>query len=207
MRALVPPDTPYMACTATATRSVHKEVVSILEMEGCIQVSMSPDRHNIYYEVRPCTDIDSDFSELVSSLRENLTSTPRVIVYCRSLDMCANLYAHFHYELVNNSYHPPNAPHVNDNRNVPCQHSTVQQGYHLAEDGKLDVPENRLLFIRETTLRVVYHAPLLKNMRLSQRSYSLLKNLQSYQLLGKFEWSISYLEIAVCFIVGCYHGP
>ena len=34
LRALVPAGTPLMACTATASRSVRKEVIDVLEMAG-----------------------------------------------------------------------------------------------------------------------------------------------------------------------------
>lgn len=40
---------------------------------------------------------------------------PCVIVYCHSLDMCVDLYAHFHYELGNDSYYPPGADATSDN--------------------------------------------------------------------------------------------
>ena len=57
---------------------------------------MSPDRPNIFYEAKVRTDIDTDFRDLVASLRENMVSTPRV---CQSLNMCSELFAHFLYEL------------------------------------------------------------------------------------------------------------
>ena len=47
-RAFVPPGTPLMACTATASMSVKKEVIESLEMTGCVEVTASPDRPNIY---------------------------------------------------------------------------------------------------------------------------------------------------------------
>ena len=42
IRALVLPNTPLMACTATATPSIRKEVASTLEMIEYVTVSMSP---------------------------------------------------------------------------------------------------------------------------------------------------------------------
>ena len=57
-------------------------------------------------EMKPCTDIDADFWPLVSTLREKAVHAPRVLIYCQSLDMCAELYAHFHHELQEASYYP-----------------------------------------------------------------------------------------------------
>ena len=52
IRALVPPNTPLMACTATATPSIRKEVASTLEMIEYVTVCMSPNRTNIKYHAR-----------------------------------------------------------------------------------------------------------------------------------------------------------
>ena len=124
---LSPPGTPYMACTATVTRSVYKEVISALEMVNCVKVSTSPDRPNIYYEVKPRTDVHADLSNLLSSLRAQLVRAPRVVVYCRSLDTCARLYAHFHYKLGSASYYPAGAPQLSDNRLFGMFHACTDQ--------------------------------------------------------------------------------
>ena len=70
-----------------------------LEMIDCEFISTSPDRANIFFEVHPRTEIDIDLKPVVCSLVEHKIGAPHVIVYYRSLDMCANLYAHFHHEL------------------------------------------------------------------------------------------------------------
>ena len=127
MRAFVPPGTPLMACTATASMSVKKEIIESLEMTGCVEVTASPDRPNIFYEVKPRSDVDTDFLPLVSTLREKSINTPRVLVYCQSLDMCADLYAHFHYELGEASYHPPGSPHLSDFRLFGMFHASTPQ--------------------------------------------------------------------------------
>ena len=85
LRALVPSRTPFMACTATATKSDKMEVLESLEMGGCVEVSVSPDRPNIYYEARARTDLEADFEGLLSSLSTQAIHAPRVIVYCPSL--------------------------------------------------------------------------------------------------------------------------
>ena len=118
-----------MACTATATGSIYQEVVSSLEMINCMKIIRSPDRPNIFYEVKVRTDINSDFSILLSTLREkhNVIETPRVIVYCRSLNTCSNLYAHFHYELGATSYYPPGSPELSDHKLFGMFHACTPQ--------------------------------------------------------------------------------
>ena len=74
LRSLLLPNTPYMACTTTITKSVRKEVVESLEMSECVFVSVSPNRPNIYYEVHMRTEIETDFADLLSSLSTELVS-------------------------------------------------------------------------------------------------------------------------------------
>ena len=53
---------------------------------------------------------------IVKDLR-NKQNAQRVLIYCRSLNMCADLFAHFSYALGEaNSYFPSNAEHISDNR-------------------------------------------------------------------------------------------
>ena len=66
-------------------------------MSGCDFFSASLDRPNIFYEVLPCTDIETDIQSVVQSLKEYVRIS--VIVYCHSLNICADPYAHFHLEL------------------------------------------------------------------------------------------------------------
>ena len=116
IRALVTRGTPFFACTATVTRGVREEVMRSLEMVDSEFVYTSPDRPNIFYEVHPRVDIDTDMLSVVQSLKELRSNAPRVLIYCRSLDTCANLYAHFLYELGDESYHPLGADKVSVNR-------------------------------------------------------------------------------------------
>ena len=90
MRAIVPEKTPYLACTATATKSIREEVLKSLDMYDCDFVFTSPDRPNIFYEVRPRTEIDLDMKPFLCSLKNDLVKAPRVIVYCKSLNLCAD---------------------------------------------------------------------------------------------------------------------
>ena len=77
---------------------------------------MSPNQPNIYYEVRPHLDVEEDMAPIVKDLR-NKQNAQRVLIYCRSLNMCADLFAHFSYAVGEaNSYFPSNAEHISDNR-------------------------------------------------------------------------------------------
>ena len=64
-------------------------------MSEVVTVKLSPNRSNIMYVVRR-TELETDFSESLSTLKKKLIDTPRVIYYCRTLMMiCADLFSHF----------------------------------------------------------------------------------------------------------------
>ena len=105
-----------LAATAIVTPVMREDVIDNLDMKGCQLVSMSPDRPNITYCVRVCTTVEDDFVHIVEDLRSNSLNANRVIVYCRSLNMCSDLYAHFLYELQDKSYYPLDAEQISDNR-------------------------------------------------------------------------------------------
>lgn len=94
-----------------------------LEMFPHKFISASPDRSNIYYEVFPRSDIELDLSDLVSELKAKKITTPRVIIYCRSHNMCADLYCLFLKNLGDESYHPPGAEKVSRNRMFGMYHA------------------------------------------------------------------------------------
>ena len=90
LHAFVPRGVPLLPATATATPSVRKEVINLLDMKGCELVFVSPDCPDIYYEFRKRINIEMDFAPLIA-LNVNAS---RVIVYCRSLNVVADLSAY-----------------------------------------------------------------------------------------------------------------
>lgn len=116
IRALVPPGTPLIALTATVTKLTRVDICRKLELSAYKFISISPDRPNLYYEVIPRTDIDTDLSSIATELKLHRIKMPRIIFYCRSLNLCADLYCYFLNRLGDDSYYPPNAPKLSDNR-------------------------------------------------------------------------------------------
>lgn len=120
---LVPSGVPLLAATATVTRAVRDDVINKLDMRGCEIVCVSPDRPNTYYDVRPRTTMEADLQHLVGHLRTYGSRAERVIVYCQSLDMCADLYEYFHCSLGDSSYYPAGSSQVSDNRLFGMYHA------------------------------------------------------------------------------------
>ena len=61
-------------------------------MSEVVTVKLSPNRSNIMYVERR-TDLETDFSESLSTLKEKQKDTLRVVVYCRTMMICADLFS------------------------------------------------------------------------------------------------------------------
>ena len=75
---------------ASVTR---KDIIDCFDMNECVMISASPNRPNIFYAVCKRTTIDEDMGHIVKDVKINNLKSNRIIVYCRSLNMCAELYA------------------------------------------------------------------------------------------------------------------
>ena len=112
-----------MALTATVTNEMRKDIIDRLDMQGCAILSASPNRPNI--SVRTYTTLEEDLASVIEDVRIHSIKANRVIIYCRSLNMCAELYAHFLYVLGEKSYYPQGAPELCENRLFAMFHSST----------------------------------------------------------------------------------
>ena len=96
-------------------------------MVSCKIVYVSPDRGNIYYEAFTRTDMEQDMFPLLEELRQNKIKMPRVIIYCKSLNLCSSLYFFFLSNLGPESYYPLGTVEVSDNRLFGMYHAQTPQ--------------------------------------------------------------------------------
>ena len=115
-----------MACSATVTPQVRKECVEKLDMTDCEFVSHSPDRPNIIYRVKCQSNIE-DLSSVINALKTHFINAPRTIVYTRSLNSCANLFATFQEVMGKQQYYPDGAAKISDNRLFGMFHANTTQ--------------------------------------------------------------------------------
>ena len=118
---------PMLATTATVTEAMRGDITEKLDMAGCSIISVSPNKPNICYEVVKTSTVDEDFDSIVQDLAAHNIQARRILVYYQSLDMCSALYAHFLYTLGDNSYYPPGAQHMSDNRSFGMYHSCTDE--------------------------------------------------------------------------------
>ena len=107
-----------IAVTATVNATTRKDIIQKLDMNGCTFVYASPDRPNICYSVKPRTDLSTDLTHVLDDLQTNYIKEMHVIIYCKSLNVCADLYAHFLYELGSIKYYPPGTEETASNHLV-----------------------------------------------------------------------------------------
>ena len=69
----------------------------------------------IFSTVLRSTDTESDLNPYLESLKQFRVKSPRTIVYCRSLNVCSELYTYFLYELGEKAYYPDSVDKVSDN--------------------------------------------------------------------------------------------
>ena len=96
-------------------------------MSEIVTVKLSPNHSNIMYAERRRTDLEIDFSESLSTLKEKQKDTLRVVVYCRTLMICADLFSRFSYEMGKSQYYPPSAPELSENRLFGMFHARTPQ--------------------------------------------------------------------------------
>ena len=119
----MPLGAPLIALTATVTKAMRLDICKKLEMTDSTLVYAPPNRPNIYYKVVGKNDIEQDLSPLASRLKAMKVTMPRTVIYCRSLNVCSDLYAFFLTFLADDSYYPPESTHISDNRLFGMYHA------------------------------------------------------------------------------------
>lgn len=79
------PGVPFMALTATANNRVKEDIASQLNMRGCLMLTASFNRKNLYYEIRPKTK--KVLAEMAAFIKKDHAGETG-IVYCLSQRMC-----------------------------------------------------------------------------------------------------------------------
>ncbi|XP_023930264.1 ATP-dependent DNA helicase hus2/rqh1 [Lingula anatina] len=94
LRSLVRQGVPFMALTATASRRTQQKVMKTLNMKKPHKIVRSPCRANIKLVVHKVDkSLETTFAWLVMELRTYKQTMPKVLIYCKSVKECADIYA------------------------------------------------------------------------------------------------------------------
>ncbi len=84
-----------MALTATATKTLQRQIAYFLGMYLPKVIAVPPCKNNIMYSVTSHTSLKNTFEPLSKKLKEEGTNMFRMIIYCRSIVDCADIYEFF----------------------------------------------------------------------------------------------------------------
>ena len=74
-------------------------------MDTCVIINQSPNRKNIAYAVQAVTGgAGQTFASIIKELREKKICVERVIIYCQTIKICANIYGVFKEKLGQDMY-------------------------------------------------------------------------------------------------------
>lgn len=118
LRSLIPPQVHIMALTATATSYVRLSVSKTLGMKEPVVISAPPCLANVTYIVNDFTSIEDNLMYLVDKLKTEGISMGRVIIYCKRVQDCADLYIFFKENLGSYFLSPTHAPDLSKFRVV-----------------------------------------------------------------------------------------
>ena len=126
VRSILPQDVHVMALTATATKTLRKDVCDVLGMESPVLVSLSPDKDNIKYIVAAHLTMEKTFGPITDQLYERHADIGRTIIFCQKLDDCCKLYRYFRQKLGDHFTFPYGSPDLCQNRIVDMFHSCTE---------------------------------------------------------------------------------
>ena len=107
-----------MALTATATADTRAIILNTLGMKDVHIVTQSPDRPNFTYSVHAMSKLESTFGPCIQQLKEKRRNFKRLLIFCRTIKDCSQIYEMFLQQLGNNFTEPPNAPNLSPFRLV-----------------------------------------------------------------------------------------
>ena len=118
LRSIVSSNVCFMALTATATRATFEIIIERLSLNNPVVVGISPNRPNIFLSVAPHIKLNCFAKEVGDKLKSERLSYPKSIIFCRSYQDCANMYAAVIHNLGKEKTEPPGYPNLLEYRLV-----------------------------------------------------------------------------------------
>ena len=129
VRSILPKGVNIMALTATATGANRRSIMETLGMSAqSTIVSVCPSKSNVMYSVAKFSSFDDAFGNVIASLKEDKISG-RIIILCRTINDCSDLYLHFKTKLGSKFLCPSDAPDLCEYRLVEVYHSLLEPSH------------------------------------------------------------------------------
>ena len=75
-------------------------------------IGLQPDKENIKYLVKPCLSVGEISSVLDDELLRERSNMPKTVLFCRTLQHCADIYMALRRKLEQNITDPPGLPNL-----------------------------------------------------------------------------------------------
>ncbi len=113
VRSLLPGGMNIMALTATAVKTLRVTVSRTIGLQNPFVISLCPCQRNLVYAVGKFNStVDSCLEPVICRLKDKRSKLPRVIIYCRTLQDCSDIYISFRNSLGIHFTEPPGAPDI-----------------------------------------------------------------------------------------------
>ena len=92
IRCLIPSSVNLLALTATVTRESFDSICKSLLLDNLVLIGLPPNRANIKYIVKECPSINELCHQLTNELMSKRQNVPKTVLFCRSLQSCADVF-------------------------------------------------------------------------------------------------------------------
>ena len=116
LRSIIPSSVHIMALTATATHRTFEVVSERLSLCDPVIVGLSPNRPNIFLSMIQPIPLVELAKRISDDLKKERLNYAKTVIFCRSYQDCANLYACIVQYLGKDKTEPPGYPNVLENR-------------------------------------------------------------------------------------------
>ena len=146
VHSILPDRLNIMALTAMATKTLRYSISQTIGMHNPYVIAIAPCKRNIMYTVKMFESVEITFKPVAEQLKAKRTAMPRMIIYGRLFDMCADVYLFFKSELGESITELTDAPDLSKFRLMDVFTSVTDQHQ---KDGIVDA------FTRNSQLRIV----------------------------------------------------
>jgi len=115
---LLPKSVCLMALTATPTTQFVSIVQLRLAMQNPKMIGLNVERSNIKYLVKESDTVDELTDMFTEQLMSTHKNTPKIVIFCQTLQACAEMYASMKTKLSPNITEPPGLPNIPELRLV-----------------------------------------------------------------------------------------
>ena len=112
LRSLLPKSVNVLALTATATKATLDCIVEKVFLKCPEIIGLPPNRKNIKYIVKHDITFRNFCSNLVNDLSKRRTAMQKTVLFCTTLQECANIYSFVSKSLGPSITEPPGVPNI-----------------------------------------------------------------------------------------------